>query len=340
MYLSINRIFLMLGPECNLQCKYCLQHDMASPSSKKVSLKVIDWLKSQVRSQSYKMTITFYGGEPLIYWEAIKQTIQELKEQVSYSIITNGKLLDEEKVDYLNDHDVYVALSWDGKNVLETRGYDVLKSNPYIADINKLSISAVSSKANYPKDFLDSLEPFMQTYIGVHGSYPSLNIDTIMDFGNCASLTDMDCDKIYRQMQEIVETDNPIYNRFKQSMIRKATLYVPQDVYKAACGNGINVWNVDTEGNIYRCHNCGELLGNITDSPAKILYKAARKDPTEENFMECRNCPVVSLCGGGCPLVNTADRKRYYCKIKQAYYLPLVEYANRKTEIGKEIVIR
>ncbi|MGO5487271.1 radical SAM protein, partial [Selenomonas montiformis] len=135
MLFSIHRIFLMLGPECNLQCKYCLQHDMASSSRKQVSQEVIHWIKTQVRSQSSKFTITFYGGEPLIYWDAIQQTIREIGDSVSFSIITNGKLLDEEKVNYLNDHHVYVAISWDGKHVMETRGYDVLKSNPNIAYI-------------------------------------------------------------------------------------------------------------------------------------------------------------------------------------------------------------
>lgn len=340
MLFSIYRIFLMLGPECNLQCKYCLQHDMASTSSKQISQKVIHWIKTQVRSQSSKFTITFYGGEPLIYWDAIQQTIREIGDVVSFSIITNGKLLDEEKVNYLNDHNVHVAVSWDGKNVMETRGYDVLKNNPNIPYINNLSISAVSSKANYPKDFLDSLEPFMQTYYEIHHSYPGLNIDTIMDFGHCADLADMDCDKIYQQMQEIVATDNRIYHLFKRDLIRRATLYFPHDTDRAACGNGISVWNVDTDGNIYRCHNCGEKIGSIDDDPVNALIRAVRKDPTEENFKICKECPVVSLCGGGCPLVNQADRERYYCKIKRSYYLPLIEYANRKNEAGKEIVIQ
>ena len=76
MLIPIQRIFLMLGSACNLQCKYCLQHDMADNDSKKVNAPVIDWIKKQVQYQSIPIKITFYGGEPLVYWDAIADAVE------------------------------------------------------------------------------------------------------------------------------------------------------------------------------------------------------------------------------------------------------------------------
>lgn len=340
MLIPIQRIFLMLGSACNLQCKYCLQHDMADNDSKKVNAPVIDWIKKQAQYQSIPIKITFYGGEPLVYWDAIADAVEQLEGRVIFSIITNGKLLDEEKVNFCNDHDFRVAVSYDGKHVIDTRGYDVVMDNPAILRLNHLSLSAVLSKYTYPKDFLDALEPFFDSYRHLHSSYPSLNIDTIMDFGNCAELRDMDLQEVSRQMKEVMEGGKPVYEILRARLLSSNIFFFNGKMEYATCGNGISVWNIDTEGNVYRCHNCGEKLGTIHDSAASILIRAGRKDPTLENQETCKDCPVYPLCKGGCPLIDKTGRDSYYCDIKRAYYQPVMDFANRQDEIGKEIIIK
>lgn len=338
MQYSIHRVFLMLGSKCNLQCKYCLQHEMATPSNKLVSSDVVDWLRQVIRTQNKKLNITFYGGEPLIYWDAIKQVVNALGDSASYGIITNGKLLDEDKIDFINDNNISVTLSWDGKNVHNTRGYDALKSNPFISNVRKLSLSAVLSAENYPLDFLDAAEPFMESYRNEHGSYPSLNIDTIMDFGNCADLANVDCAKVSSQMSTVMQGAKPIYQFFRDSFM-KYVFRQESEIKLAPCKNGIKVWNVDTEGNLYRCHNTGECIGTIYDDMLIPLVNGIRLDTTLDNYKACKKCPVYKLCSGGCPLVTAEDRVRYYCSIKQAYYIPILEYIDGESEKGRVIVI-
>ena len=341
MIVPIKRIFLMLGPKCNLQCKYCLQHDMVNSDSSKVSKEVINWLKGVLRTQKTEPVITFYGGEPLVYWDAIVDVIKQLGE-CHYGIITNGKLLTEDKIDFLNDYNVSVAVSWDGTNVLETRGYDVLMSNLELMKIKKLSFSGVLSSANYPKDFLDGLEDFMLAYEEENGHYPRLNIDTIMDFGNCNDLRNVDAEKLASQMYEIIENKEHkvSYTEFNDKMIGGYEFFRTYEDEKALCGNGYTTWNVDKEGNVYRCHNCGDKLGTINDQYYDLIMRATKLDPTEYNYKtRCKDCPAQSMCRSGCPLIGVTGRREYYCDIRKAFFGPYIEYMNRPTEQGREIVI-
>jgi len=65
--------------------------------------------------------INFYGGEPLLSLNSVKKTIsflktknKELNKRANYSITTNGSLLTEETIQFLNEHKFSVELSFDG----------------------------------------------------------------------------------------------------------------------------------------------------------------------------------------------------------------------------------
>ena len=330
----------MLGSKCNLQCKYCLQHDMATPDDETlVSDKVIQWLKTCVKTQERRLLVTFYGGEPLIYWPAIRQVVRELGAFVNFNIITNGKLLTPEKVDFLNSYNIGVAVSWDGRTVSDTRGYDAIKENQCIIELNRLNLSAVISALAYPKDFLDAAEPVMDAYYMKHGYHPGLNIDTIMDFGNCADLTQMNLDILREQAEDIVKGDSMAYKRFRETFYSINALVSKDKGINAKCGNGVQVWNVDVEGNVYRCHNCGERLGDLDDAPLELIKKALVLDPTPENYEQCRECEVERICRGGCPMVTDKARRKYYCDIKRAFYGPILADIDRPTRTGEELII-
>ena len=333
----------MLGPKCNLQCKYCLQHDMVDHDSTMVKPKVKEWLQKKIPNEfGQPLVITFYGGEPLVYWEAIKDVVKSVKGNVRYGIITNGKLITPDKVDFINDYDIGVTVSWDGANVKETRGYDVVKDNPSILDINRLSFSAVLSTHTYPLDFLNEADPIVDEYSRIHGSAPNVNIDTIMDFGNCGDLREMDCFKIEEQMRYIIKNkkERTAYLRIV-SRLQKQYVFYRQYVDKTPlCGNGYTVWNVDVNGDIYRCHNCGERVGTIFDDPEVVLKRVRELDPTYDNYRsECKDCPVQPLCRSGCPLIDSQGRKEYYCDIKRAYLGPIIEDMNELKETGRVIHI-
>lgn len=324
----MRRIFIMLGAKCNLQCKYCLQHEMVNQQNNVVSLDVLHWVAKQ--AERNLIQITFYGGEPLVYWTAIQKAVKKLETltpRVRFGLITNGKLIDDEKVLFMQEHDFSACVSWDGANVLTTRGYDALNTNAKILEIPKLTVSAVMSRYTYPKDFLDSVETFALAYRRKHYRALNLNIDTILDFGNCSELVDIDLDKVSAQMREIMLGQKPVYKRFANQLLNALQKQPSAQPTHAKCGNGIRVWNVDTVGNVYRCHNCGEKIGTIFDDADKVMAAARELDPTAKHYEKCSTCEVSRFCRGGCPLLSESARESYYCTLRKAYLTPVFEYA-------------
>ena len=60
-------------------------------------------------------------------------------------MVTNGTLIDEKKVKFINDNNMYITVSWDGENTDKTRIYDVFKKNKNnLLQLNHLSVGYVS----------------------------------------------------------------------------------------------------------------------------------------------------------------------------------------------------
>jgi uncharacterized protein len=114
---------------CNLACRYCIQGDLYQIHEKDQKLN-IDTGKAKVlldylcryweRSSSPGLIgIKFYGGEPLMNFNAVKEIVDYAKtfagfrEKFYFKITTNGVLLDR-YLDYLVNNNIYVAVSLDG----------------------------------------------------------------------------------------------------------------------------------------------------------------------------------------------------------------------------------
>ena len=62
----INRIFIMLGPKCNLNCKYCAQHDLDYTDPSKVDSKVKEFLEKHSKRETMILSNIGYN---VIYLE-------------------------------------------------------------------------------------------------------------------------------------------------------------------------------------------------------------------------------------------------------------------------------
>ena len=128
-YLShkINMLTLQLTQSCNFRCSYCVYSDLHNEanrehSAKRMSFetakKAVDFLLEHSRD-SERVSIGFYGGEPLLEFKLIKKIIEYSDKafdgkEYSYTITTNGSLLTEQIVAYLAEHRVNTMISLDG----------------------------------------------------------------------------------------------------------------------------------------------------------------------------------------------------------------------------------
>lgn len=122
---KVKSVTLSLTEQCNLRCKYCgympkyMDHNYhLKEMPRDVAFKAIDFLMKSSQ-ESEMCNIGFYGGEPLLRMDLIKECIVYIKEkypfrQPTYNITTNAMLLDNEVADFLIENNVTMTISLDG----------------------------------------------------------------------------------------------------------------------------------------------------------------------------------------------------------------------------------
>lgn len=109
---------------CNHKCQYC--HAAVAPMTAKNMDMTIETAKKVVDTIFYTsnndIIIEFQGWESLINWEVVKYIVeyaeiksQHLAKRVTFALVTNLTMMDEEKMDYLINHkvDISTSIDWD-----------------------------------------------------------------------------------------------------------------------------------------------------------------------------------------------------------------------------------
>ena len=132
-------ILLGLTNRCNLACDYCFVNQNEIDMTYEIAEKSVEWaLNNQKQKPEYKVSINFFGGEPLLKFdEIIKPLIEKYSEQVTFNITTNGVLLNEDIVDFFYKYNVGILLSFDGvpevQNKQRSNSFNqVLNNIPYL----------------------------------------------------------------------------------------------------------------------------------------------------------------------------------------------------------------
>lgn len=148
------KISLVVGVECNRSCPYCYMREITGNSiyTKNVpeSQMHLDWIAKYIKNlkeQGYSVDFTFFGGEPLLYFKTI-QKMTELLEPLKIPqirITSNGTLLTQEIVDFVNKHNIIFCISTDGEDSERVRGYDILKDKNTVRLLNQIQCLITSS---------------------------------------------------------------------------------------------------------------------------------------------------------------------------------------------------
>ena len=117
---SLNILYIYTTWNCNFKCIHCWV-DGGEQTNEFVKKEDLFELIRQGINMGLKQ-IKWTGGEPLLCWELIKETILAFP-NIRYFIESNGYLLDEEKIVFLREHKVAIAISLNGKEAKEHDGF-------------------------------------------------------------------------------------------------------------------------------------------------------------------------------------------------------------------------
>lgn len=344
---KVDCVFIMLGHNCNMNCKYCMQHPIVHQQlCGKINPDIYDFLRQISEENGFPVRLQFYGGEPLLYFKNIKEIVEKTKDFCCYSIITNGRAMTDEMVEFFNQHQFPVTISWDGPNVLKTRGFNSFdEKKPLrrrLLRLERLGLSAVMSSLAYPEEVLEAMQGISDQYMKLHGYPIRINIDEIFDTGlPDPSMLDVDYDRVRREMADLTKLyiSSIVNNDQKKEDYTKIEYishmyYVLKNFYGdhngtynrsiCCCGNGYSVLNLDLDGNLYPCHNTGLRVGNIHDDYFRYLERIIEGDTTKKRRDMCRECMAVAFCQGGCKLLSDKVLEESYCKLKRAVFTPVL----------------
>lgn len=115
----------MLTRSCQFACDYCEVALGPESMPLPILMRAIDLLMT---TDDERCQLRFWGGEPLIKWASIKKAVDyaqkravTAKKSIKFMITTNGYLLDEKKLRYLEKNNFEAMLSFDGNEYAHDR---------------------------------------------------------------------------------------------------------------------------------------------------------------------------------------------------------------------------
>ena len=128
----VKALCLHVAHDCNLACKYCFAeegeyHGRRALMSLETGKKALDFLVANSGNR-VNLEVDFFGGEPLMNWQVVKDLVaygrgleEPFHKKFRFTLTTNGVLLDEEVMAFVNKEMSNVVLSIDGRKEVNDR---------------------------------------------------------------------------------------------------------------------------------------------------------------------------------------------------------------------------
>jgi len=281
-----------------------------------IAKKSLDFLFSQEK-EHYE--IVFFGGEPLMNFSLVKEVVEycnQKNKKILYSIVTNGTLLNEEKILFMKDNKFKVILSVDGGDKVQNscrpfkggKGtFETIKNNITLLEklysLNQISITINKNNLdvhNQIKELMDN---------GINGNI-SLEIVTSKD--SEWALDEKDMLTLSKEYNKITELIINTWNT-KEKFIKISNFFGPFNKINKSkepilrqyrCTAFLNHFAVSYEGNVYPCSRFeGEtefMIGNINEEINVDKVNELIKKINITNKEKCLKCWMRNVCGGGC----------------------------------------
>ena len=304
-----------LTDNCNLNCSYCYQHKINRSISFENIKNLIDY--EITRNEAYSI-IYFYGGEPLLEKELIKDTInyinsKKCKTSFYYGITTNGTLLDEAFIKYMKKNNfISIAYSIDGASEtqnLNRKTFDGNETFNIVSDNFKKLLhyfDNISTMTVITKNNLSCLSKNVEYLINMN--FKCINL--LFDYSQ--TWQDNDLIELRNQYSKIAKiyADNLLHKKDITIPIidDKIQTYI-YDEYNCNdnCSLGIKTINVGTDGFFYPCmqfvYNKDFIIGNCK-SGIDIEKRAKLIQNSKKEQISCSNCTIKKRCKHLCSCKN------------------------------------
>ncbi len=321
----VKALCLHIAHDCNLKCKYCFAeegeyHGKRELMSLEVGKKAIDFL-IKASGKRKNLEVDFFGGEPLMNFDVVKGIVEyarsiekEYGKNFRFTITTNGILLNDEIMDYINKNMHNVVLSIDGRKEVHDR--------------MRPRAGGQGSYDNIVPKFQKLAESRNQTDYYVRGTFTRHNLDFGKDVLHLADLgfkqisvepvvadpsedyaiQEEDLPKIFAEYEQLAKDiikrrkNGQWFNFFHFMIDLTGGPCVTKRL--VGCGSGTEYLAVTPTGDLYPCHQfVGQeqfKMGTVDTGVEKMSIRKDFEQCNVYNKPVCQNCWAKFYCSGGC----------------------------------------
>lgn len=306
----INDVTLQVTQDCNFRCRYCLfaNNNGIERVHKKVNMtwetakKSIDFLYTHSKDSGI-LTIAFYGGEPMLNFELIKNVVDYaenlfLTKKVKFRMTFNGSILTDQMMDFIVDHDFFISISFDGPEEIQDKHRKFNNSGK--GTFNVVNDNIERLKKRYKKYFENNVS-FIPVVFADEDEKKVINFYNEQEIPeNKIMLLDADTTGIDYHSRSL---NNYQESRFKYktdelSFMNKNTIPTKWQ-HNGPCIPSIKSLFVDVNGNFFPCESVVAIndlsMGNIEDGlkVEKVISFLNIGKLTEQ---ECKSCWLMRFC--------------------------------------------
>jgi uncharacterized protein len=321
----VKALCLHVAHDCNLRCGYCFADEgeyngKRSLMSLEVGKAAIDFIIKNSGNRR-NLEIDFFGGEPLMNFNVVKEIVKYGREQEKlhnknfrFTMTTNGVLLDEKKLEFINENMHNLVLSLDGRK-----------------EVNDHMRKCIGGSGSYdlivPR-FIKAAESRKQENYYLRGTFTKNNMDFSKDVAHIADLgfkqisvepvvgpdeepytfKEEDIPAICKEYEVLANNiledmkNGKDYNFFHFMIDLTGGPCIAKRL--VGCGAGTEYLAVTPEGALYPCH---QFVGN-EDFEMGDVWKGVQKQDMRKEFEncnifakeDCKKCWARFYCSGGC----------------------------------------
>ena len=322
---TIKAMCLHVAHDCNLRCKYCFasqgayddQRLLMDEETGKAALKFL----CEHSNNRVNLEVDFFGGEPLMNFDLVKKLVfygRELEKQYHkhfrFTITTNGLLLDDDNIDFINEHMDNVVLSMDGRREIHDemrptangRGsFDLVVKNfkRLIDKRGDKDYYIRGTFTNHNLDFAKDVKLFHDLGFEKTSMEP-----VVAESSQEYAIREEHLDQILKEY----ETLSDVYLKIRKKDPNFLFFHFMVDLEQGpcaikrsvGCGAGSEYVAITPTGDIYPCHQfVGEnefKMGNVHTGICNTDLVENFKCSNVFTKEACQDCWAKYYCSGGC----------------------------------------
>ncbi len=333
-------ILLMMTQTCNLACSYCYAGGGTYGGTEKLlhqgdALQAIDLMLERAPSKK-RFTINFFGGEPLINFAGIRQVVDYTQQiasegdlEFSFTMTTNGTIVNDEIIEFLKEHTFTLMISYDGAGQVNRPFKGGESSKPVVLkNLERLKEAGVSYqvRATLTPEVVDKggvgelvqlrsslgVDVFMSGASETKNQKLPANRDQALDKTASERWQSDDARLLDQRLDAARNGDGEDHRAAPKADLQLVrSLLSGKARGMGKCGAGLSMVAASTNGKLYPCHRFVGMdeyvVGSIEDGVDNDAVRKFFLDAEESNKANCSVCFARSICGGMC-FYEIADR--------------------------------